>query len=129
MHHRIKTRQLLLLLAYGAYFVAPLVHGILEAPQRCDEYRATPYHGRVFLPDCYGPCDDPTHHHHGSHDTAHCIICQSCAVSHVADWAFRIDLRFTTTVARIPDSRLVPSSMRRFRPDVPRAPPAFAVSA
>jgi len=130
LHRITQSRQLLLLLAYGAYMVVPLVHGRAEVLPRCDVCQAAQRMGPVLRADCNGPCHDPKHHHHhgSTHDSDHCVVCQSHAASHLSDWASGIDLGTANPVSQISNSRIVPSSPDRFWLEAPRGPPILTVT-
>jgi len=75
--------HLFLALAYGVYLFVPLAH--VFAHRAGADGAARFADGPGLWLDCQNPCNDPTHQHHHSHrphDPAHCLICQTHALSH-----------------------------------------------
>jgi hypothetical protein len=76
--------QRAILLAYAAYVLTPLVHGLTLAehahPGDC---RVASESGPSLWVPCESPCNDPAHHHHhAGHDSDHCTICQAHSTNH-----------------------------------------------
>jgi len=77
-------RQWAILVAYAAYILTPLTHGLANAATSCSDGcpRASESGPSLFVP-CDSPCRDPAHHHHHSeHDSEHCAVCQAHATGH-----------------------------------------------
>lgn len=79
MGRRETHRKILILSAYAAYLISPLVHTAMES-HGCPAGCAGDRHDDVVViyAPCQEPCTDPTHHHHHhGHSPDDCTFCQS----------------------------------------------------
>ena len=79
----IGLRHTLVLIAYAVHVFTPVVHS-LTAHEECHVGcpHAAAKGSSLWSPCGPTPCDNPHHHHHGSHDADHCIVCQSAPTDH-----------------------------------------------
>jgi hypothetical protein len=79
-------RHALILVTYVAHVLTPVVHSASSTPEDCAAgCRYARGTGNSLWSPCESsPCDNPRHHHHGSHDADHCVVCQSVFTAHTA---------------------------------------------
>jgi len=79
-------RQALILVTYLVHILTPVVHSASRTPDDCEGgcRGASAAHNSLWSPCESSPCDNPRHHHHGSHDADHCVVCQSVFTAHTA---------------------------------------------
>ena len=77
-------QQILVLIAYAVHVFTPVFHSLTTTHEEC--HGGCPHAAAkgfsLWSPCGPSPCDNPHHHHHGSHDADHCVVCQSATTQY-----------------------------------------------